>query len=185
MPIFGTPTRYGSVAQAFHWLTVILVGAAYLFSVGGQESRVYATDRASSLGLHETLGLLVVAVLVLRLLWRMIDRAPEEPPMPAWMVFASRAVQWLLYGLLIAVPATAILGAWYEGHPVTFLSLGEIGPYVAVSHDFGRSLTDLHRTLGDAIIWLAGFHAAAALYHHFIARDRVLKMMLPSGSGSA
>ena len=123
----------------------------------------------------------VLAVLVLRLLWRLMDRAPEEPPMPGWMSVSSRLVHWLLYALLVAVPATAILGAWYEGHPVTVLGFGGIGPAVALSHDFGRSITNIHTLLGDAIIWLAGFHAAAALFHHFFMRDRVLVSMLPGG----
>jgi cytochrome b561 len=101
--------------------------------------------------------------------------------MPAWMLFAARLVHWLLYALLAAVPLTAIVGAWYEGHPVTFLGFGELDPLLAPAHDFGRSLTEFHTLLGNAIIWLAGFHAAAALFHHFILRDRVLLSMLPFG----
>lgn len=76
-------TRYSPPAQLFHWLTVLLVGAAYLTSVGGPESRVYAAVRASDLSLHETFGVLVVVVLVLRLGWRLFDRAPAEAPLVA------------------------------------------------------------------------------------------------------
>jgi cytochrome b561 len=181
IPVATTRTRYGAVAQTFHWLTVVLVGAAYLLGSGGPESRVYSAQRASQLNLHETLGILVILVVALRLAWRFFDRAPEEPPMPAWMHLASRLVHWVLYALLAAVPLTAIFGAWYEGHPVTFLG-GEIGPFLTLSHDFGRSITELHTTLGNSIIWVAGLHAAAALYHHFFMRDRVLVSMLPFGT---
>ncbi len=176
-----TKIRYGAVTQTFHWLTVFLVGAAYLTGEGGPELRVYAAERASLLGWHETLGILVIVVMVLRLAWRMVDRAPEEPPMPGWMQFASRLVHWMLYALLAAVPLTAIFGAWYEGHVVTFLGTGGVGPFLTTSHDFGRSITELHTTLGNLIIWIAGFHAVAALYHHFFLRDRVLLSMLPFG----
>jgi len=62
---------------------------------------------------------------------------------------------------------------------VTVIGLGAIGPFVATSHDFGRALTELHPFLGDAIVWVAGLHTAAALFHHFILRDRVLLSMLP------
>jgi cytochrome b561 len=181
MQLFGTRTRFGAVAQAFHWITVVLVVAAYFLGEGGSESRVYSGARASSLQLHETLGILVFAVVLLRVLWRIVDRVPEEPPMPGWMALASRLVQWALYAMLIAVPLTAIVGAWYEGHPVTFIGVGDIGPWLSLSQSFGRTIMELHSSLGSFIVWVAGAHAAAALFHHFFLRDRVLLAMLPGG----
>ena len=172
-------TRYSLVAQTLHWLTVLLVGAAYIVSEGAPETRVYAAELAWSLSLHETFGALVLLVLVLRLTLRLFDRAPEEPAVPAWMAVSSKLVHWLLYALLAAVPLTAIFGAWYEGHPVMVFGVGAIGPFVETSHDLGRSITRVHPLLGDAIIWIAGVHAAAALFHHFLVRDRVLLSMLP------
>jgi len=181
LTLLSTPTRYGAVAQTFHWLTVFLVGTSYLIGEGGPEVRVYSPERAGLLGWHETLGTLVIGVLVVRLVWRLIDHVPDEPPMPGWMLASAKLVHWALYALLVAVPLTAILGAWYEGHSVIFLGYGEIAPLVAPAHSFGQSLTELHTTLGNVIIWLAGLHAAAALFHHFVLRDRVLLSMLPFG----
>lgn len=181
MQLTNTATRYGAVSQAFHWLTVLLVSAAYLLSTGGPESRVYSAARASDLAWHETLGMLVFAVVLARFLWRLVDRRPENPPMAAWMDWSARAVHWLLYGLLVAIPATAIIGAYLEGHPVTFLGLGAIGPFGPLSHNLGQTITDLHTQLGSFIVWVAGLHAAAALFHHFVMRDRVLVSMLPVG----
>ena len=100
--------------------------------------------------------------------------------MPAWMALASRLVHWTLYALLAAVPLTAIVGAWLEGHPVTVIGLGEVGPLFSRSHSLGESISGIHPLLGDVIIWVAGVHAAAALFHHFILRDGVLLSMLPS-----
>jgi cytochrome b561 len=181
MPLTNTATRYGAVSQAFHWLTVVLVGAAYLLGPGGPESRVYLAARASEVGWHETIGVLVFAVVLARLLWRLIDRPPGDPSMAAWMDWSARAVHWLLYALLVAIPATAIIGAYLEGHPVTFLGLGAIGPFGPLSHDLGLTISDLHRSLGSFIVWVAGAHAAAALFQHFVMRDRVLVSMLPLG----
>jgi cytochrome b561 len=171
--------RYGAVAQVLHWLTVVCVLGAYLTAEGGPESRVYAEDRASDLALHETFGVLVLLLLVIRLLWRAVDRVPEEPSMPLWMLLASRLTHWVLYALLLTVPTTAILGAWYENRAIIPYLVGPIGPFVPASIDFGRQLTDIHTLLGEAIIYVAGVHAAAALFHHFILRDRVLVSMLP------
>jgi cytochrome b561 len=185
MTLLNSPTRYGALGQTLHWLTVLFVGAAYLLGEGGPESRIYAPERASTLTLHETCGMIVLGLLVLRLVWRLLDRAPEEPPMPAWMLFSARLVHWVLYALLAALPLTAISGAWLEGHAVTFLGIGPIGPFLAPAHDLGHSISEIHETLGNVIVWIAGLHAAAALYHHFVLRDRVLLAMLPVGRADA
>ena len=74
--------------------------------------------------------------------------------------------------------ATAISGAWLEGHPLTWLG-GDVGPWIGASHAIGSKLAELHGWLGDTILWVAGAHACAALYHHFVLRDAVLRTMLP------
>ncbi len=170
---------YGAGAQIFHWVTVVLVVAAFVLSSGGPEARVYAPERAGELLVHETLGLCVFLVTLARLVWRMVDQAPDDPPMAVWLHVSSRLVQVLLFILLLAVPLTAIAGAWLEGHPVTVYAVGPIGPWLAESKGLGRELSQVHTWAGDALIWLAGFHAAAALFHHFVLKDRVLVAMLP------
>jgi cytochrome b561 len=77
------------------------------------------------------------------------------------------------------VPLTAILGAWFEGHPLTLHVLGNIQPWVAEARQLGLALANVHGWLGDGLIWVAGLHAAAALYHHFWRRDTVLVSMSP------
>jgi cytochrome b561 len=177
MPIFSTRLRYGTVAQAFHWLTVLLVGAAYLIEPERGEGRAASADLATQL--HETLGLLVFAAVLLRLLWRFLDQAPDSPPMRTSIKIASRAVHLALYGLLLALPSLGLLGTWLEGHPVALVGLGNVGPLLAAEPEFGEVLSELHETLGNVIIWLAGLHAAAALFHHYVLHDRVLVAMLP------
>ena len=85
----------------------------------------------------------------------------------------------MLFVLLLAVPVTAITGAWLEGHPLTLLSGIRIGPLLPEAHAIGSVIASIHTWLGDTILWVAGVHAAAALVHHFVLRDRVLRSMLP------
>lgn len=172
-------TRFGNVAQAFHWLTAILVLLAFIFGPEGSEQRVYLPTHDFERQLHETLGLCVLALAVLRLLWRMLDRRPEPEPLARWMELSSKAVQVALYGLLFAVPLTAITGAWLEGHPLTLLGGLQIAPPIGPSHGSGQTIAEIHAWLGDAILWLAGLHAAAAIYHHLVLKDGVLLSMLP------
>ncbi len=171
--------QYSGPAQAFHWLTAIVVLFAFIYGPGGSEQRVYSAARDFQRQLHETLGITVLTLAVLRLAWRAIDRRPEPPQVPRWMGIASKAVQGALYALLFLLPATAISGAWLEGHPLTFLAGVEVAPLLGKSHDLGAAIARVHTWLGDAIMWLAGAHALAALYHHFVRRDGVLGSMLP------
>jgi cytochrome b561 len=171
--------RYTPVAQALHWLTAILVLVTFIYGPGGSEQRVYSPARDFDRQLHETLGMCVFVLSVLRVLWRTIDTRPEPPTMPRWMSVAAKAAHGALYALLFALPLTAITGAWLEGHPLTLLAGVEIPALLALSHATGAQIATLHTWLGDAILWLAGLHALAALAHHFFLGDSVLASMLP------
>jgi cytochrome b561 len=173
-------TRYGTVAQLFHWATAILVLIAFIYGPGGSEQRVYLPARDFDRQLHETLGLCVFALVVLRVLWRMVDRQPPAPQGPRWQVIAAKVVQGALYLFLFALPLTAIAGAWLEGHPLTVLTGLAIPAPIGLAHGMGVTIAKIHTWLGDAILWLAGFHALAAIYHHFVLKDGVLLSMLPS-----
>lgn len=171
--------RYGVVTQTLHWLTAGLVLIAFIFGQGGSEQHVYATARDFDRQLHETLGLTVFGLTIIRLLWRMVDGRHRPSAMAGWMGRAAKAVQGLLYALLFAVPLTAIAGALLEGHPLTLLAGINILLPVPESHSAGEIVAEIHTWLGDAILWLAGFHALAALYHHYFLKDDVLASMLP------
>lgn len=170
---------YTGVAQAFHWATAITVLAAFILGPGGSEQHVYAASRDFDRQLHETLGLCVFALSVLRLVWRSFDTRPETPQLAPLMDMASRAVHVTLYLLLFAVPLTAILGAWFEGHPLTLIAGLQVHAPFAVAHETGALIANIHPWLADAILWLAGLHALAAIYHHIFLRDNVLSAMLP------
>lgn len=174
-----TSSRYGAGAQAFHWLTVMLVLAAYVLSKVDSYS-LYSAAADGLRRIHETLGVLVFIVVVLRLLWRLIDSTPAKSPMPRWMAMAAKLVQFALYALLIAIPATAVLGTWFAGLPVTLLGF-DIAPQFAEAHGLGQLIMEMHTALGDVILWVAGVHAAAALFHHFYLRDQVFQSMVPGG----
>lgn len=172
--------QYGAVARILHWATAILVLAAFIYGPGGPEDRVYLASRDGERLIHETLGMAVFAISVLRIVWRLVDASPEAEPMARWMQISSKAVQGILYLLLLLVPATAVLGAWLQGHAVVLAAGIQFTSPFATAHDLGSTLAEVHGWLGDAIVWTAGLHAAAALYHHYVLKDGVLKTMLPS-----
>src|SRR5574337_1206321 len=160
-------------------LTAIVVLVAFVYGPDGSESRVYAASNDFDRQLHESLGMVVLALAVIRVVWRLAAATPALPALPGWMTMAARGAQIALYVLMFALPATAAAGAWLEGHPLTLLAGVRIGPLLPESHALGSAIAEVHTWLGDAIMWVAGVHAAAALFHHFVLRDDVLASMLP------
>jgi cytochrome b561 len=171
---------YGSVAQAFHWITAILVLIAFTLGPGGSEQQIYSSENAFDRELHETLGVCIFMLTILRLLWRIGDKRPQPPNVPRWMDIGASTLKWGLYVLLFALPITAISGAWLEGHSLSFVGNLQVRPLIVERHDLGEIVAEIHSLLGDVILWLAGIHSAAALFHHFILKDNVLRSMLPS-----
>jgi cytochrome b561 len=178
-------TRYGGIAQALHWLTAVLVLAAFILGPGGSEQRVYSAAHDVDRPIHETIGLCVFALVLARLVWRRIERAPALPPMHVSLRVMAAVLHWVLYGLLVATPLAAIFGAWLEGHPLTLIGGLTVAPPLAVAHDAGAALARYHKLLGDTLLWLAGLHACAGLLHHFVLRDRTLLSMLPTRADRA
>jgi cytochrome b561 len=173
-------SRYGAPAQALHWVMAVVVLIAFIYGPGGSETRVYSAARDFDRQLHETLGLSVLALVAIRLAWRMFGGPlPDTPKVARWMDLSATLVQALLYILLFLVPLTAIAGAWLEGHPLTLLAGVRIDPWVTEHHALGAAIAEVHTWLGDTIMWLAGLHALAGLFHHFVLKDDVLRSMLP------
>ncbi len=172
--------RYSSFGQTLHWLMAVLILVTFIYGPGGSEKHVYSTARDFDRQLHETLGFIVVILTLLRVIWRAMATTPPDPPsVPHWMSLIGKSVQLAMYLLLIALPLTSVTGAWLEGHPLTFLAGIKVEPLLTKSHDAGATIAEIHTWLGDAILWLAGLHGLAALYHHFVVRDGVLASMLP------
>jgi len=96
-----------------------------------------------------------------------------------WMKVASKATHLLLYVMLVTEAGLGFAFRWGAGRPMAFFGLG-IPPLIGeLGKALRHSLRDIHEWNGWAIIVLAGLHAAAALYHHYVLKDRVLARMLP------
>ena len=179
MQLRNSAEAYGAVARTLHWLTVALVILAWLL---GQFGDVFPRGpaRAAGLFVHMSAGLIVLTLLALRLLWRFSDPppAPEVTALGLWGDRAATLAHWLLYALLLATPVAGISLQFARGNPVPIFGLFTIASPWAADRAFARSVGSVHETLANALVILALMHAAAALLHHFVFRDRTLLRML-------
>jgi len=180
MQLANSKARYGAVPQTVHWLTALFVICGFLL---GQFGDVFPKGPARELGLlvHMTLGQLLLALLLVRLLWRQIN--PPPPPEATtfgWLVeIAAKASHFTLYGLLLVVPLLGMIVQLKRGNELPIFAIWHVASPWPVDRNLARSILSLHGTLADALLILAGIHACAALVHHWIWRDRTLTRMLP------
>ena len=170
-------TDYDNVAVALHWATAFLVFANFALA----ETWDWFPRRIHGLmeGLHMSFGVLLTAVIVARLVWRLMPGRQVTSVEAGWVRLASKATHYLLYALLVAEAGLGFAFRWGAGHPMDFFGFG-IPPLIGeIAKPLRRELRELHEWIGWAIVIIAVAHALAALYHHYVLKDRVLRRMLP------
>lgn len=180
MQLRSSANRYGAIAQSLHWLTVILVIVAW--GLGTFDDVLpRGPARRTGLFVHISAGLAILAVLAARVPWRLVD--PPPPPEPTmfgvWGDRASRLAHYTLYALLVAAPIAGIVLQFARGQALPLFGLAELPSPWAADRPFARSVKEVHELLANALLIVAALHAAAALFHHWVFRDRTLVRMLP------
>lgn len=168
---------YDAVARACHWLTVgLLLVIMPVGLVMGDLPRGLVQNACFLT--HESLGLTVLGLTVLRLVWRLAHRPPPPPALGPVERRLSGGVHALLYLLLLVVPVTGYLFVAFSGIALHYFGLVEVPALVAKAKPRADLALLVHASLQWAIYALVGLHAAAALYH-YRRGDRVLQRMLP------
>lgn len=179
LPLANTDKAYGLVAQAFHWLVVVGIAAQFVWA--------WRIDRTDSIraefalvNQHKSIGLTVLALVILRLLWRAFNRPPAFPAgMSAWERRAAATAHWLLYALILAMPLTGWMYSSAAGFGAEFFGLLDIPDLVAQSEPLEDVFGSIHEWLAIAIAGVVAIHVLAALRHQFVLKDGLLRRMLP------
>lgn len=175
---------YGPVAKTLHWITVLLVIAAWTLGTFGDEIPK-GQPRDSGLLIHIWIGLTILVIAFVRIPWRIANPPPKllDTEFGKWLIEwtdpVSRVMHYALYGLLVLVPLFGIALQFAEGHSLPLFGLAEIpSPWLA-DKAFAHTLKEVHEVLANVLVILAAFHMAAALVHHLVFGDSTLRRMLP------
>jgi cytochrome b561 len=173
-------TTYGNVAIALHWATALLVVLNFALAQTWDWFAEPTTEFMENA--HMSFGVLLTAVIVARIVWRLFPGHQLSAMTAGWVRLASKGVHYLLYLLLILEAGFGFAFRWGAGRPMEFFGLG-IPPLIGEMERPARhQLRELHEWIGWAIIIIALLHALGALYHHYVLKDRVLRRMLPVGA---
>ncbi|MEM0955914.1 MAG: cytochrome b [Pseudomonadota bacterium] len=187
----NSDVAYGTIAKWLHWLTALLFLAAY----ASVYYRQYLTETNtpgnwSALQLHLSFGVTVAVVVILRIIWRLMNRPPSLEPGTPVEHFAAHAGHYALYAVMIIMPLTGYLGT---GAATDYFFLFEIPKFedtqlftLLVSEGLGLTFEEfeapidtIHKSImGEWVVWLLILgHALAALYHHYVKKDDTFRKM--------
>lgn len=180
MKLRSDDRHWGSVAKSFHWIVALAILGNGVFGLC-MDLASNPMQKINWLALHKSIGLTVLALMVLRLAWRWGDGRPRELPAPRWQLLVSRATHAALYLLALAMPLT---GWWFNtvtGKPLQWFKLFNLPGLGAKSDALRHVAHTVHESMFWLIVLVLVLHVGAALKHHVFDGDNVLRRMLPFG----
>jgi cytochrome b561 len=167
--------RYSRTAIVLHWLLAVLLT---LTTVIGWRMMLTEHEPGSEalFDLHKSIGLIIAALVALRVLWRLTHRPEPAPPGPAWQARLAAITHALMYLLMVALPITGYLGASYSKAGVKWFGMAT-PQWALPEHDRAEQFFTLHGIFLWTMVVLVVLHVGAALKHLLVDRDRLLQRM--------
>ena len=172
---------YSPFYKLLHWGSALLV--IFLLILGFVMHGIAAPQRLWWYNLHKSIGILIIILTLLRLTWRYRHPPPHLPVAIArWQKYAARSSHFLLYTLLLLMPFSGWIMTSASGHAPRWFWLFKWSLPIPHNHTIAANAWGLHAVLAWIIIGRLAVHSLAALKHHFLDKDNVLRGMLPFSS---
>lgn len=168
--------KYSATARSLHWLIALGIIANIILALGHDAFG----DGFPAIPLHKAIGMTILLLSIARLSWRLAHQPPALPAtMPDWQKRAAHGLHWLFYAMLIGVPVGGWVMSSASKYPLTWFWLFDIPKLpVLEKSPLAEMAHEGHEVMGLLFIPLLALHIGAALYHHFVVRDDVLRRML-------
>lgn len=181
MSLKNTHDRWGGVSQSLHWIIAALILAmAWIGLTMGDLPN--GPDKIKTYALHKSLGITILALVALRVLWRLYAGTPKPVAgSPHWQERIAALTHAAIYLLLFAIPISGWVLNSAAGFPLQWFGLVNLPHIVEKSHDLHELAEEAHELMFWVLALLVVAHAGAAFYHHLFQRDATLARMLPRG----
>lgn len=179
MMLRNTAARWGHIAQFLHWLIVALIIAQVILA-NLAEGLPIGMKKLAMFARHKSVGITILGLAVIRLLWRW---ANPTPLLPGTLKPYERVLAGLTHGglyiLLFAMPLTGWMMTSARGFPVSWFGFFQLPDFVPKNDSLYKAMKETHDTLALALYAIVSLHVLAAMKHHFVLKDDVLRRMLP------
>jgi cytochrome b561 len=169
--------QFGAMAKWLHWLVfVLIVGMITLGLTFGEMPD--GDEKLQLMRLHASFGLILLAIMTLRLVWRWTNPLPDElPSLPAWRNLAARWVHRALYALIFCQIAAGMLTIATRARAIPFFGLLDINLGLGDNDTAHEIFEEIHKAGWIIIAVLVTLHTLAALHHHFVLKNQTLRRM--------
>ena len=177
----GAPIlRYSPAMQALHWLAAALMFAVLPLAWAMTGLPRTAPDREMLFTLHKSIGVTILAVMIIRIALRARGPIPAEPAtMPRWMALCAVASHWLLYAALFVMPISGYVLSSAGGNPVSYFGLFTL-PAIPPNDALAALGRNVHYTVQWVVYALIAAHILATVWHVVVRRDALLERELPA-----
>lgn len=176
MNLKNSDKRFGLVSILLHWgMTLLIIG---LLGLGlYMVSLPISLEKLKLYGWHKEYGFLVLALVLFRLIWRVTNITPHLA-LPFLEMLAARSMHWAFYGFMFAMPISGWLITSAAGLPASFFGLYTFPNLISPDEGHRKLFQLVHEWLGYGLIAAIVLHASAALKHHYINKDDILRRMI-------
>ena len=179
-PNFASSERYSRTAIGLHWLIALLIVCGFYLGWIMTDIPGFTPTKLKYFSWHKWIGVTVFALAVVRVLWRATHKAPSMPRrIPAWQKGVAHLTHFLLYALMLVIPASGYLYSSAAGIQVVYLGLIPLPTIIGPDNALKVTLKMVHIYLNYTLLVLVVMHVLAALKHHFVDRDGLLARMIP------
>jgi cytochrome b561 len=177
MQLKNTNDHFGVITIFLHWImAILLIG---LVIMGLYMTWIpWSTTKLQLFGWHKEYGILALFLVTLRIIWRIQNVLPALSSLPTVERIAARTVHWTFYLLMFAIPLTGWLITSAAGLPVSFFGLFVLPNLVSSNQETMLLFENIHKWLNYGLIAIFCLHVSAALKHHFINKDDILRRII-------
>ncbi|MGH8217795.1 MAG: cytochrome b [Steroidobacteraceae bacterium] len=177
VPARGTSDSYTRVAVALHWLIAALLLAQIAFGWFLTTIARGTPMRSIDVNFHKSTGITIGALILLRILWRLLHTPPPLPTsMPAWQRTAARANHVALYALMLTMPLSGYIASNFSKYGIKFYNAVKLAPWGIDDHRVYALFNSIHVIAAYVFVAIIAVHVLAAA-QHAIRGDRVLSRM--------
>lgn len=179
MAMKNTQSRYGWVSVTLHWSMALAIFGMFGLGLWMDSLSYYDPWYRQGPFIHKSVGMILLALLVFRLLWRLTNTRPQDAStLKNWERVTAHATHWALYGLMLATMVAGYLISTADGRAISVFGWFDIPATLQGIENQEDIAGEIHEILAWAIIAVVAVHGLAALKHHFIDRDDTLRKML-------
>ena len=172
----NTSTGYGFIARVLHWSMALGVIALFVLGYWMRTLSYVSPYYQSAPNLHQSVGMIILGLLIFRLIWKLCNPKPKVASLTRVEHLGSVSLQWIFYLILFVIMISGYLILTLDGRGFSIFGSIQI-PSVYSQKGLEQLAGKIHWVLAYLTMALVALHASAALWHHFIKKDDVLKQM--------